>query len=118
MIEMNVGLDVEGEANTLEMRSLRIGQLMARITRDFPMPGMKTVVVGDLNGGNEPCLYVAFPAGPSFLEAHVFNLAVFAKQECIAAVINGQGSLIGPDAASWGSFNPEFFRRPAIAVAA
>jgi len=118
MIEMNIGLDAEGEAATVENRSLRIGKLMTRTARDFPAArDMKVEVIGDLNGGNEPCLYVAFSWQYRHDEA-VFDLAAFAKQDCIAVVSNGRGELVGPNAESWGQFNAAFFRRPAIAVAA
>lgn len=30
-------------------------------------------------------------------------------QDCVAVVLDGEGSLVGPQAAKWGEFNPDYF---------
>jgi hypothetical protein len=43
-------------------------------------------------------------------EAEVNQLAIATGQEAIGQYDNGTGNLWGPNAANWGSFNPEFFK--------
>lgn len=45
------------------------------------------------------------------VEDRVFHLATVLGQDCIAIhqPVGGHGALIGPKAAAWGEFNPEFF---------
>ena len=46
------------------------------------------------------------------VRAAIHKLAEILGQDCIAAYANGVGRLIGPRAAAWGAFNPEFFILP------
>lgn len=116
MIEMNIGLDVEGEANNQWTRSLRVGAAIRVLTEDHAQFDA-IEIIGDMAGSDEPCLYVQFKSWnqPEFV---IHRIAKQLQQDCIATVIGGEGKLIGPNAAAWGEFNPAFFRRPAIAVAA
>lgn len=59
----------------------------------------------------EPTLVVSVFDQPS-LQSKVFELAERLGQDCIAFVQGGVGQLIGPRAAAWGEFNPEFFFLP------
>lgn len=46
--------------------------------------------------------------GPSSVDAvgrFIYNLAAALGQDAIAAIINGEGSLIGPCSAQWGEFD-------------
>lgn len=44
---------------------------------------------------------------------YAYQLAGAYDQDCIAMLVVGpdMGLLVGPNAAKWGEFNPEFFRR-------
>jgi hypothetical protein len=46
------------------------------------------------------------------MRAGLFNVSVALEQDCIGALANNVGRLIGPRAAAWGEFNPEFFIMP------
>lgn len=117
MIEMNVGLDVEGEVNNRWTRSLRIGNAIRLLTEDHAQFD-EVAILGDMDGADEPCLYVKFLPWMDMPAFVINRVSKALQQDCIATVIDGQGELIGPNAAAWGRFNPEFFRRPAVAVAA
>ena len=53
-----------------------------------------------------PCPFSISDLG---VRSAVHRLAVNLGQDCIAAHDGADGALIGPDAAAWGDFNPEFF---------
>lgn len=61
----------------------------------------------------EPTLVVEVSTlnGPSLTLAQFRNLAIDLGQDCIAIYRpkTGKGALIGPKAAAWGPFNPEYF---------
>lgn len=116
--ELNIGLDVMGEKSTVGARYAR--QQRALRLLEWFKPEMWEVI-GYLDDAEEPCLYVSFEVNLSFfdLQQDLFTLARETRQDCIAVVnADGKGRLIGPRAAAWGEFNPEYFRRPAVAVAA
>ena len=73
---------------------------------------IETVVQSD----TEPTLVVMVTSinGPAFTLANLRQLAIDLGQDCIAVYRPqvGRGALVGPKAAAWGSFNPEFFILP------
>lgn len=42
----------------------------------------------------------------------LYNLCHTLRQDCIAALINGEGFLVGPYADAWGEFNADYFLMP------
>jgi hypothetical protein len=104
-IELNIGLNVEGSANVKGQRDSRaefaINSLPARSSyrREF--------------SETEDTLIVVCEGSPADVSVVVEELAVNLSQDCIAVfnVETGAGELIGPNAAAWGEFNPEFFIR-------
>lgn len=69
-----------------------------------------------LQSDTEPTLVVRVTSinGPSFTLANLRQLAIDLGQDCIAVYRpkTGGGALIGPKAAEWGPFNPEYFILP------
>jgi len=59
------------------------------------------------NGG-ETTIVVVVEKHPDFVEK-LHDLCHVANQDCIAIHDGENGELIGPNAAKWGKFNPEFF---------
>lgn len=70
---------------------------------------IETVVQSD----TEPTLVVMVTSinGPAFTLANLRQLAIDLGQDCIAVYRPqvGRGALIGPKAAEWGPFNPQYF---------
>jgi hypothetical protein len=122
--EMNIGLDVGSGivgANSYYNRVMRLRKARSLAYRcaDW-VESVKEI--GELSGGSEPCLYVRGRIDSfTSLDSFCFDLCRVLEQDCVAVVDldSGKGELIGPNAAAWGEFNPEYFRRPSkVAVAA
>jgi len=117
IIELNIGLDVAGSLNTNRQRDSRAEFAREAIAYRAQILGARravsttedTLVLSVETDGSEASLYHA-----------VYNLATQLSQDCIAVyqVEADNGALIGPNAAAWGEFNPEFFIRFASEVAA
>ena len=113
--ELNIGLDVNGGDNSGSARSVRrykaqmlLDQMCARV--------FATDTLGELAGADEPCLYADVLCSDGVALGNAISEAL--RQDCIAMAFLNDGALVGPRAAAWGEFNPEYFRRPAVAVAA
>ncbi len=117
--ELNIGLDVAGGDNSPAARQARADKAVSLLNA---YGNFNAQIIGDLDGADEPCLYVEgwFPSvhGKKSLEARVADISAKLGQDCIAIAYAKGGALAGPRAAAWGEFNPEYFRRPAVAVAA
>lgn len=110
--ELNIGLDEAGEDNDRAARAVRVMRAKMYL-RDYCEKVISCEVVGDIGGAEEPCLYAEVLAGN--VEALGFALSEALRQECVAFQFpNGNGALVGPRAAAWGEFNPEYFRRPEV----
>ena len=121
-VELNIGLLASEHAVTREPFA-PIQPVVARCAvRDrlhFPALGAFETRVEPC--GNEPTLVVRLRVPIEFivegrLAATVYGLAVSLEQDCIAVYYADgaradTGDLIGPRAAEWGEFNPEFFSR-------
>jgi hypothetical protein len=117
IIELNIGLNIEGSLNVQGQRDSRAEFAREAIAYYAQILGARraqsttedTLVLSVETDGSEAALYHA-----------VYNLALNLSQDCIAVyqVDADNGSLIGPNAAAWGEFNPEFFIRFSSEVAA
>ena len=119
--ELNIGLDPANGRDTQASRAVRAGNVVKMLGFVFGTH-VKAQIIGDFAAAEEPCIYVEgwVPSyfGKKSLEERVARIAAYAQQDCIAIAYAKGGALAGPNAAAWGEFNPEYFRRPAVAVAA
>ncbi len=117
IIELNIGLNIEGSLNNQRQRDSRADHALGRIrcytkilgTRRAQSTTEDTLVLSVEREGSESAFY-----------NEVYTLASDLSQDCIAVyqVDADNGALIGPRAGAWGEFNPEFFIRFASEVAA
>lgn len=121
-IELNIGLLASEHAQRVEPFSPITASYAGSLAADrlhFPALGeFKTRVE---TGGSEPTLVVRARVLEEFIQygqlsATVYGLSVALEQDAIAVYFvdgprAGTGRLIGPNAAPWGEFNPEFFSR-------
>lgn len=108
-IELNIGLEVANGGNSLYARSARAVKAMRALA------GWATYDLLARSNTEETLVMVCHVTPEDMFDFHaaVYELAVEIKQDCIA-VYNAtrlSGALIGPNAAAWGEFNPEFFIR-------
>ena len=104
---INIGLDnMPSEAgNTVGRRAL----FAARALRAH---GFTTIATQVLNSDTEPTLVAEVKSGYSYTPAavRIAELSSALNQDCIATLFpDGSGALLGPRAAAWGTFNPEYF---------
>lgn len=119
--ELNIGLFVTGGQNdyaTVANRAMRIDRTLNVLYGGSAVIRSKVVSAMYEAGGEvagEPTLVVSlsgrFAAGA--LRGAVYALAEENEQDCIAVFEpeTGRGVLVGPKAADWGEFNPDFFVR-------
>jgi hypothetical protein len=104
---LNIGLARAGKDNLDPAKVERalwsngIATLDAKIVESDTEPTL-VIRTADITARNE--------AGNKFVD-WVYNVSVALEQDCIAAYLPAfnMGQLIGPRAAAWGEFNPEFF---------
>jgi hypothetical protein len=114
IIELNIGLNVangDNSAHALISRDVRALQFLRNSAY------LSNVISDRLAVSNtEQTRIVALSLASedeSSARAEIFELAVWLEQDCIA-VYNAtamSGALIGPNAAAWGTFNPDYFIR-------
>ena len=102
-ITLNIGLNI---GNTL---ALTLSQAVQACER----AGLSVASVTRLQSDSEATAVVVLADGalPSLTGA-LFHLSVVLAQDCIGAWDGLTGALVGPDAAAWGAFNPEYFFLP------
>jgi hypothetical protein len=102
---LNIGLDVTASAPIAAHVALEIVK-----ANGFIVSSHKVV-----QSDTEPTLVVeAIVADNLSLEHGCYQTAVELRQDCIAVYVPlwRYGRLVGPCAAAWGQFNPEFFILP------
>ena len=119
ILELNIGLDVTGGVNTTAAYHARATQAIARLTgcHILDTERYETRYDGPEGTTVEPGLFVHLHTNNVlFADQNVYQLAVLLGQDCISVYSPRlqSGRLIGPRAAQWGAFNPEFFHRPAV----
>ncbi len=114
IIELNIGLNIAGSANLQSMRDSR-AQFALDVLR-------ATAITQNILGarraqsGTEDTLIVKLSVSSGAeqrLRAVIDDLATTQCQDCIAVynATSWSGELVGPNAAAWGEFNPEYFIR-------
>jgi hypothetical protein len=116
-IELNIGLNIEGSDNTQAQRDSRASFAIATLNM---ANGTALVGTRRAQSATEDTLIAICEGSGSDVAVVVAELAYELDQDCIALfnVETGVGQLIGPRAAAWGAFNPEYFLRFSNAVAA
>lgn len=97
-IILNIGLAREGNTN------LTVQDVLDEAT----MCGMKFDAYRIVESDTEPTLVARLTAGSNLMN-HTFSKNL--EQDCIAIYADSinEGRLVGPNAAKWGEFNPEYF---------
>lgn len=113
---LNIGLDnipVVGESFTNGVRNPLVASRYITAIQAVRAAGFSVYKNKRVQSDTEPTLVaeVMFMGHLEQLHAKVTALSDLLQQDCIAVYnpITGQGDLIGPRAAEWGPFNPEFF---------
>jgi len=116
-IELNIGLDIEGQPNegpAITERDRAVRALLRHIDPQASMYRTDTSYQRDGETVHENVL-VAKLADASYRQLDALGAALGAVfgQDCYAAYCpdTGDGQLIGPRADQWGEFNPAFFIR-------
>lgn len=120
-VEMNIGLNVKGGANSLHQCTLRARRAI-EILRNAGLRYKAERLIAQHEGDDgilqlEDTLVVEIDAPPvgsgRTVKAVAYDIAVELQQDCVAVLFvrSNQGELVGPNATSWGEFNPEFFNR-------
>ena len=101
---LNIGLDVNATSTIAAHVALEIVKANGFLVRKH------AVVQSD----TEPTLVVTVSQFDGQLAGRIYSTAVDLQQDCIAVYSPRiqNGTLIGPKAAAWGTFNPEFFFMP------
>lgn len=102
--DLNIGLNVtDGEPNTVE-----------QVLSVLKAAGIEPERYEVKQSGTEPTLIARIPATDDAILAQISDTL---KQDAIAVRNpDGTGKLLGPRAAAWGEFNPEFFLKPSAPV--
>ena len=104
-MELNIGLDSPNGKNTLQDRVRRQATALRILAANLDYSQVR-------DSNTEPTLVVKTYVSVS--EAVLYDIAVVCEQDCVAAYNpdTGAGQLVGPKAAEWGDFNPDYFIRP------
>jgi len=119
-IELNIGLDVKGSANTQTQRTERarkaldiiraaglryqVERLASQYEDNDGVAHLEDTLVVEVD--------VPPIGGERTINALAYQICIEIEQECIAVYnyVRQRGELIGPNASSWGSFDINFFR--------
>ncbi len=114
IIELNIGLNVEGASNSDLSRDYRATDAIKALLRN---PITQNVLgFRRAQSATEDTLVVQLSVSsgvPRRLRADINALACQLRQDCIAVYNSTEffGELVGPNAAAWGDFNPDYFIR-------
>ena len=113
IIELNIGLNVTNGDNSDEFRAHRATTALKALA----CGAYTQNILGSrrAQSGTEDTLIVKLSVSSGSeqrLRQELFGLSEFLLQDCIAVynATGWSGELVGPNAAAWGEFNPEFFR--------
>jgi len=95
---LNVGMVKSSDGKTLP------SQLVLETVSKF----FKIVRAKFAQSATEPTLVAEVEINKSWFFKS-YKLAKLLDQDCIAVAFDGQGKLVGPNASSWGEFDPSFF---------
>lgn len=114
IIELNIGLDIAGTTNTTFQRDSRASYAFAWL-RSRPYT-QNILGARRAQSSTEDTLIVKLSVSSgdeNNFRKEIDELAYELDQDCIAVynATGWSGELVGPNAAAWGEFNPEFFIR-------
>ena len=114
-IELNIGLDIPGANNSTASRDMLAMRATAYLAGAFAgVATRRYQSTYEQNGAQvvEAGMAVRLTAERS-VEWMIASLAAMLEQDCIGVLDadTGAGVLVGPKAADWGDFNPEYFNR-------
>ena len=114
-IELNIGLDVPGADNTPDSRELVALRATAYLSASFAGVAVRRYESSYEQDGvtvTEAGMTVRLTAERP-VDWMVGSLAAMLEQDCIGVfdTDTDTGVLVGPKAADWGAFKPEYFNR-------
>ena len=114
-IELNIGLDVPGATNTPASRDMLAVRATAYLTGAFAGVATRRYESSYQQDGvtvTEAGMAVRLTAERP-VDWMIAGLSAILAQDCIGVLDadTGAGVLVGPKAAAWGDFNPEYFNR-------
>lgn len=119
IIELNIGLNVNGEVNSQLQCEQRAKQALEFLKQKFSSVKSATYT-NQYEGPDgtlvlEPGLYVKISTTNTIFECYgvVYELSILLQQDCIALYNRrtGVGKLIGPGAGKWGEFDLTYFEQ-------
>ena len=114
-LELNIGLDVPNATNTPASRNMLALRATAYLTAAFAGVAVRRYESSYQQDGTtvtEAGMAVRMTAERP-VDWMIAGLSAMLEQDCIGVldVDTGAGALVGPKAAEWGAFNPEYFNR-------
>ena len=120
-VELNIGLDIKGQSNSLANCNVRAAQALGFLKELIgPIESRRQLSQYEDNYGVlqlEDSLVVRFELprawGVIDVSGVAYVLAQNLEQDCIAVYFHDldRGNLIGPNAAAWGEFDYNYFNR-------
>lgn len=117
-IRLNIGLVPNTRPNTFTVRRENAVNGTEYVRRLFPnflsfATKLRAAEFTAPNGGQvveETLVFdITVPDCQRNIGGGLYTIAEQLDQDCVAVMIDDKGLLIGPNAAAWGAFNPEFF---------
>ena len=115
-IQLNIGLDVFGSANTREERKEREGAALLFLDKFATVEASRTVLAEYENSAGENVTEETLIVDLTVADVSRFNDVVYVLseklvQDCISLYDEtvDAGELIGPKATLWGNWNREYF---------
>jgi hypothetical protein len=112
-IELNIGLNISGTDNTQEQRDVRAQFALNELAKSGSLNHVLQARRATSSTEDTLIVECRTNAGADQIRAELFELSELLGQDCIAVynATSWTGELVGPDAAAWGEFNPDYFLR-------
>lgn len=114
IIELNIGLNVTNGDNSTHALISRHGRVLQFLRNSDYLSNVLDSRLARSNTEETVVVKLSVSSGAeNRIRQELFELAVWLEQDCIAVynATGWSGELVGPNAAAWGEFNPDYFIR-------